>query len=387
MAAAWAKVIPAPRPGAGADRLPGGLRRRVRQLRAAADGRDRAPLAPGRDRARDERVRVRAGRGHDRRADRARRVLPVGRRRSRARPRRGAGPAAAGLQDAARRAVPDARAARARAPRPPRGSRACAGSARRGCPRGRCRTGGTAPPAPLVYVSFGSSAAGNGFFPDVYREAAAALGELPGARPADARDRGRPRRPRSGARQRARRAVGPAGRGDGARVGDGRARRLGLDAGGDGRRHAARGPAAVRRPARERRPRSPSSARACGSTGRAQLADAIFELLDDPFYRANARSVAAEIEALPPVDEAVMVFEALGGRERGAGRITAADEPAGASRAPASCAPARKRWSQTAKMVSGPSTGEQAGQMDAASAPRQRVLTGQPSGVCGEPAR
>lgn len=32
--------------------------------------------------------------------------------------------------------------------------------------------------APLVYLSFGSTAAGNGFFPDLYRDAAAALGEL-----------------------------------------------------------------------------------------------------------------------------------------------------------------------------------------------------------------
>lgn len=32
--------------------------------------------------------------------------------------------------------------------------------------------------APLVYVSFGSTAAGNGFFPDLYREAAHALGGL-----------------------------------------------------------------------------------------------------------------------------------------------------------------------------------------------------------------
>jgi UDP:flavonoid glycosyltransferase YjiC (YdhE family) len=33
--------------------------------------------------------------------------------------------------------------------------------------------------APLVYVSFGSAAAGNGFFPAIYREAADALGTLP----------------------------------------------------------------------------------------------------------------------------------------------------------------------------------------------------------------
>ncbi len=45
---------------------------------------------------------------------------------------------------------------------------------------------------PLVYVSFGSAAAGNGFFPELYRDAAQALGGRAGARAAHARPRGRP---------------------------------------------------------------------------------------------------------------------------------------------------------------------------------------------------
>ncbi len=112
----------------------------------------------------------------DRRADRARRVLP---RRASAiasstSTRRWA---ACGRASGCRATSRSSRSRRARSSTPttPR-PRACAGSARRGCRRGRCRTGGTAPPAPLVYVSFGSSAAGNGFFPDVYREAADGAG-------------------------------------------------------------------------------------------------------------------------------------------------------------------------------------------------------------------
>ena len=45
--------------------------------------------------------------------------------------------------------------------------------------RSRCRTGGPAREEPLVYVSFGSAAAGNGFFPAVYRGAVDALADEP----------------------------------------------------------------------------------------------------------------------------------------------------------------------------------------------------------------
>ena len=169
-------------------------------------------------------------------------------------------------RDRSQRAVPDARAARARAPGLPR--------VPRHAPLPRARDAAARPlpdwwdgsTDPLVYVSFGSAAAGNGFFPDVYRGAVDALADAAGARAADRRHRGRPGRPRRRARQRPRRAVGAAGRGHGPRVGDGRPRRLGLDPGGDGGRHAARAssrcsPTSPRTPSA-----SPSSAPACAST-------------------------------------------------------------------------------------------------------------------------
>ena len=84
---------------------------------------------------------------------------------------------AAGRARPQRGALPDARPARARAPELPRVRRAPAASARPRCGRARCPTGGTARRDPLVYVSFGSAAAGNGFFPDVYRGAIDALAD------------------------------------------------------------------------------------------------------------------------------------------------------------------------------------------------------------------
>ena len=56
--------------------------------------------------------------------------------------------------------------------------------------------------------------------------------------------------------------------------------------------------------------------------GTGALADAVSELLEDPYYRANARSVAAEIEALEPVDAAV---ELIAGIRARAGRVTVRD--------------------------------------------------------------
>jgi UDP:flavonoid glycosyltransferase YjiC (YdhE family) len=41
------------------------------------------------------------------------------------------------------------------------------------------------------------------------------------------------------------------------------------------------------------------------------LAGAVSALLEDPSYRANARGVADEIAALPPVDAAVGLIEEL----------------------------------------------------------------------------
>jgi MGT family glycosyltransferase len=45
----------------------------------------------------------------------------------------------------------------------------------------------------------------------------------------------------------------------------------------------------------------------------ARLADALSTLLSEPSYRAAAGRVAAEIGALPPVDEAVEVLEGIAG--------------------------------------------------------------------------
>ena len=42
--------------------------------------------------------------------------------------------------------------------------------------------------------------------------------------------------------------------------------------------------------------------------GTGALAEAVSELLEDPYYRDSARSVAAEIEALAPVDAAVALI-------------------------------------------------------------------------------
>ena len=313
MAAAWEKVIPAPREEQARIVFQEVFAGEFAQLRAAADGRDRAPLAPGRDRARDERVRVRAGRGHDRRADRARRLLPSG-----------VGDRELGLDEALGRLRPGFRMPRdepfltlaPRALEHPDHPEApgCGGSARRGRPRGRCRTGGTARAAPLVYVSFGSSAAGNGFFPDVYREAAEALGELPvrvlltlgtEVDPADlgpvpANVHVEPWVPQGAVMAHASAMVGHGGSGSTLAA------------------MAAGMPLAVL-PLFADQPENADRVAELGAglrlDGTAQLADAIFELLDDPFYRANARSVAAEIEALPPVDAAVAVRASIAGEE------------------------------------------------------------------------
>ena len=165
--------------------------------------------------------------------------------------------------------------------------------------------------APLVYVSFGSSAAGNGFFPDVYREAAEALGELPvrvlltlgtEVDPADlgpvaANVHVEPWVPQGAVMAHASAMVGHGGSGSTLAA------------------MAAGMPLAVV-PLFADQPENADRVAELGAglrlDGTAPLADAIIELLDDPFYRANARSVAAEIEQLPPVDDAVAVLEALG---------------------------------------------------------------------------
>ena len=127
---------------------------------------------------------------------------------------------------------------------------------------------------PLVYVSFGSVAAGAGFYPDLYRSAVDALAGLPlrvlltvgtevdpgalGALPANAHVG----------------SVGAPEHGHATRRRDGRSRRLGFDTDGDGRRSAAGGGAAVRRPAAQRAPhrraRRRRGAEPGGGVGRAR---------------------------------------------------------------------------------------------------------------------
>ena len=163
---------------------------------------------------------------------------------------------------------------------------------------------------PLVYVSFGSSAAGNGFFPDVYREAAAALAELPvrvlltlgtEVEPADlgpvaANVHVESWVPQGAVMAHASAMVGHGGSGSTLAA------------------MAAGMPLAVV-PLFADQPENADRVSELGAglrlDGTAALADAVIELLEDPFYRTNARSVASEIEALAPVDAAVAVFEGL----------------------------------------------------------------------------
>jgi UDP:flavonoid glycosyltransferase YjiC (YdhE family) len=158
--------------------------------------------------------------------------------------------------------------------------------------------------APLVYVSFGSSAAGNGFFPDIYREAAAALSELPvrvlltlGTEvdpaelgPVAANVHVEPWVPQGAVMAHAAAMVGHGGSGS----------TLAAMAAGI--------PLAVL-PLFADQPENADRVAALGAglrlDGTGALADAVSELLEDPYYRDNARSVAAEIEALEPVDAAV----------------------------------------------------------------------------------
>ena len=116
-------------------------------------------------------------------------------------------------------------------------------------------TAGPADDRPLVYVTFGSVAPSIGLLP---RRSTAPPSRRwpPAAAPAgDRRARPRPRRPRAAAAQRARRALGPAGRPHAPRGGDGLPRRLGDGDDGPGRRRADGRAAALRRPAVERRAR------------------------------------------------------------------------------------------------------------------------------------
>jgi UDP:flavonoid glycosyltransferase YjiC (YdhE family) len=160
---------------------------------------------------------------------------------------------------------------------------------------------------PLVYVSFGSSAAGNGFFPDIYREAAAALAELEVrvlltlGTEVDPADLGpvphnvhvEPWVPQGAVMAHAAAMVGHGGSGS----------TLAAMAAGI--------PLAVL-PLFADQPENAGRVAALGAglrlDGTGALAETVSELLEDPYYRDGARAVAAEIEALEPVDAAVALI-------------------------------------------------------------------------------
>ena len=107
---------------------------------------------------------------------------------------------------------------------------------------------------PLVYLTFGSVAPELDYFPGLYRSAIDALSVLPVRVLVTRRERARSRRPRRRGAERARRALGAAGRRHAARGGHGLPRRLGHGPRGAGGRGAAGRRAAVRRPAAQRPP-------------------------------------------------------------------------------------------------------------------------------------
>jgi UDP:flavonoid glycosyltransferase YjiC (YdhE family) len=167
---------------------------------------------------------------------------------------------------------------------------------------------------PLVYVSFGSSAAGNGFFPDVYRGAVDALADLPvrvlltvgtEVDPADlgpvpANVHVEPWVPQGAVMSHAAVMVGHGGSGSTLAA------------------MAAGMPLAVV-PLFADQPDNAQRVAELGAglrlDGVSGLGEAVSELLAVPSYRANAREVAAEIAALPPVGEAVGLLEEIANGE------------------------------------------------------------------------
>jgi UDP:flavonoid glycosyltransferase YjiC (YdhE family) len=164
--------------------------------------------------------------------------------------------------------------------------------------------------APLVYVSFGSAAAGNGFFPAIYREAAETLGPLPvrvlltlgtEVDPADlgpVPDNVHVERwvPQGAVMPHAAVMVGHGGSGSTLMA------------------MAAGLPLAVV-PLFADQPQNARRVEALGAglalDGTSALAGAVSELLDDPVYREDARAVAAEIATQPRVDAAVGVLRGI----------------------------------------------------------------------------
>lgn len=162
---------------------------------------------------------------------------------------------------------------------------------------------------PLVYVSFGSAAAGNGFYPDLYREALDALADLP-ARvlltlgtevdpavlgPVPSSVHVEPWVPQAAVMPNAAAMVGHGGSGSTLMA------------------MAAGMPLAVV-PLFADQPQNALRVAALGAgialeAGVAGLRDAVTALLDEPSYRTAAGAVAAEIAALPPVDAVVELLE------------------------------------------------------------------------------
>jgi UDP:flavonoid glycosyltransferase YjiC (YdhE family) len=163
---------------------------------------------------------------------------------------------------------------------------------------------------PLVYVSFGSAAAGNGFFPEVYRGAVDALADarvrvlLTVGTEVDPADLGAvPANvhveqwvPQGAVMAHASAMVGHGGSGSTLAA------------------MAAGLPLAVV-PLFADQPENAQRVADVGAglrlDGVAGLGEAVGALLEDPSYREGARAVAAEIAALPPVERAVDVLAAI----------------------------------------------------------------------------
>ena len=161
---------------------------------------------------------------------------------------------------------------------------------------------------PLVYVSFGSAAAGNGYFPETYLGASDALADAPvrvlltvgtEVDPADlgelpANVHVEPWVPQGAVMAHASAMIGHGGSGSTLAA------------------MAAGMPLAVV-PLFADQPENADRVAAIGAglrlDGVTGLADAVTALLEDASYRTNARAVAADIAALPPIDHAVRLFE------------------------------------------------------------------------------
>jgi UDP:flavonoid glycosyltransferase YjiC (YdhE family) len=167
------------------------------------------------------------------------------------------------------------------------------------------------PAAPLVYVSFGSEAAASHHFPGVYRRAAEALTALPVRALLTIGHRRDPAEvgplppsvrverwvPQAAVMAQASVMVGHGGSGS---------TLMALAAGVP----LALVPLFVDGPANARRVAELGAGIAL-ERGPELLAGAVAELLMDPGYRAAAGAVAAEIRALPPVEDAVGALEAV----------------------------------------------------------------------------